>query len=189
MNFARRVRAPVWHHYPPMQERILVREEQPADHAAIRRVIAQAFGSATEADLVDALRAAGAASLSLVAERADEIVGHVLFSPVVPEAAPPACVMLGLGPLAVLPEFQRHSIGGRLVHTGLEKLRQRGVAGVVVMGQPEYYPRFGFVPASRLGLSFGVASRETAFFALELRLGALASCRGVVRYRPEFAGL
>jgi putative acetyltransferase len=164
---------------------LTVREEQPGDVEAIHRINEAAFGQALEARLVDALRRAGAVTLSLVAVADGEVVGHVLFSPVT-IGGHPGVEAVGLGPMAVLPHSQRRGVGSELVRSGLERLREAGYAAVVVLGHPDYYPRFGFRRASEHGLRWERDAPDAAFMALELRAGALSSCRGVVSYRPEF---
>jgi putative acetyltransferase len=171
-----------------------VRRERPEDRAAVQAVNELAFGRAAEADLVDALRTRGQATVSLVAVDAHEVVGHILFSPVTiqpagePARAPGAetVAALGLGPMAVLPARQRHGIGSLLVRRGLEACRDAGHGCVVVLGHPEYYPRFGFAPASRHGVIWEHPAPDEAFMLLELRAGALGGRGGVVRYQPEF---
>ncbi|MDH2236730.1 N-acetyltransferase [Pigmentiphaga sp. GD03639] len=130
---------------PPLP--MLIRPEQPHDIAAIDRVITRAFATAphasgTEARIVDALREAGALTLSLVAESHGEVVGHVALSPVALSDGTPG--WYGLGPLAVAPGHQGKGLGGQLVAHALDALRQRHAAGCVVLGEPEYYGRFGF---------------------------------------------
>jgi len=168
--------------HPP---ELTIRPEQPEDVAAIHRVVEQAFGRRAEADLVDAIRSNGRATLSLVAVGADEVVGHLLFSPVaVAGLAANACA--GLAPLAVLPAHQRRGIGGALVKAGLEACRRAGFAAAVVLGDPAYYRRFGFVSARQFGLSSEYDAPEDAFMALELRAGGLAGAKGPCRYADEF---
>lgn len=165
---------------------INVRKERPEDEAAVRKVNEQAFGSPEEANLVDALRANDKATLSLVAIEDDKVVGHILFSPVTIESDDRVVTAIGLAPMAVLPELQRRGIGSLLVKTGLSELKDSGHEIVVVLGHPEYYPRFGFTPASRYGVKSEYDVRDEVFMALELREEALASCAGVVKYQPEF---
>jgi len=162
---------------------VLIRREHPGDEAAVHRVNEDAFGGPDEAAIVEALRANGGVTLSLVAELDGTVIGHILFSPV---SIDPAGAAIGLAPMAVLPGHQRRGVGGSLVREGLELLRQAGHAAVVVLGHPEYYPRFGFVGASRFGLRCEFACPDEAFMAIELSPGALASRPGIVRYRPEF---
>ena len=163
-----------------------VRPERPGDVAAIRRVNEAAFGRAAEADLVDALRAHGRVSRSLVAERAGMIVGHILFSPVRIDSGRTSTAAIGLAPMAVLPAHQRAGIGSLLVRTGLAECGRAGHGCVVVLGHPEYYPRFGFVPASRHGLAWEHSAPDEAFMVLPFREDAIAAGGGVVRYAPEF---
>jgi putative acetyltransferase len=166
-----------------------VRRERPDDVAAIRRVHEEAFGRPAEADLVDALRARGKATLSLVAVRGERVVGHVLFSAVTIEAGDEVTAALGLGPMAVLPAHQRAGVGSLLVRAGLEACRRAGHGCVVVLGHPEYYPRFGFVPAGRHGLAWEHPAPDEVFMVLEFRPGALTGAGGIVRYEPEFGGV
>jgi putative acetyltransferase len=167
-----------------------VRRERPNDVAAIRTVNELAFGGATEAEIVDALRARGKATLSLVAVQAHRVVGHILFSPVTiasaGESGGEARAALGLGPMAVLPAHQRQGIGSLLVRTGLQACRDAGHGCIVVLGHPEYYPRFGFEPASRRGVAWEHPVPDEALMILELRPGALEGRGGIVRYQPEF---
>src|SRR5579859_1227422 len=163
-----------------------IRSEKGPDQAGIRAVNLAAFTPRpNEADLVDMLRQAGQCTLSLVALSDGRLVGHVLFSPVSLVPPQPQLHGLGLGPLAVLPEFQRQGIGSRLVIRGLEITRDAGFDFVVLLGDPAYYGRFGFRPAARFRLDNEYGAAE-AFMAMELRPRALADCSGLVQYRPEF---
>jgi putative acetyltransferase len=164
---------------------VTLRTELPADHAGVRRVNELAFGQPGEADVVDALRAAGAATLSLVAVDGDRVVGHILFSPVTVASPSGDFTALGLAPMAVLPELHRRGVGSRLVRAGLDELRRAGHEVVVVLGHPGYYPRFGFERASARGIRWEHDAPDEAFLVLELRPGALRGRGGVVRYRPE----
>jgi predicted N-acetyltransferase YhbS len=214
---------------------VRVRYEEPDDAPAIRKVTEAAFDSPVEAKIVDALRAAGVVTLSMVAViGADEIpagssegvstplstwgsecdswgggddaggqacedygaaagravggevIGHVLVTPVVLTTDQGEERLLGLGPVAVLPEHQGRGVGTQLVETCLERLRESGAAGVVVVGNPDYYGRFGFIPGGRWGLRWNVQAPEGHFLAIELSPGQLAGKGGVCRYRPEF---
>jgi putative acetyltransferase len=172
-----------------MAERIQIRAEAAEDRALVRRVNGLAFGREEEAALVERLHDAGAVVLSLVAVEAREIVGHILFSPVTIEAPSGSFEAVGLAPMAVLPDFQGRGIGSRLVGEGLGILERAGHDAVFVLGHPDYYPRFGFLRASRFGIRWETDCPDEAFMALELFAGALRNRRGVVRFRPEFAGL
>lgn len=178
---------------------IAIRDERAGDAAAIRAVLEAAFGQGEEAALVDALRASGAATWSLVATAGGEgagagdgasevVVGHVLFSPVAIDTPAGRRHAVGLAPLAVAPAAQRRGVGRALVEAGLARLRAAGHGAVIVLGDPAYYGRLGFVDARRFGLAWEVPGHEAAFQALELEPGALAGAAGTVRYRPEVMG-
>jgi putative acetyltransferase len=163
-----------------------IRPERGADTSEVRRVHELAFGQPVEADLVDRLRDACADALSLVAED-QVVVGHILFTPVIVESAARRVVGMGLAPMAVLPDRQRQGIGSQLVTRGLDILRERGCPFVVVVGHPEYYPRFGFERASTHGLaSQWDGMPDAAFMVLVLNARAMADVSGVATYRDEF---
>jgi putative acetyltransferase len=171
------------------ETQMAIRPEEPRDVEAIDRINELAFGGRVEANLVGALRAADAVILSLVAEAAGNVVGHILFSAVTIETAAGQMTAVGLAPMAVHPEHQRTGIGSELVVQGLRELQRRGHEAVVVLGHPEFYPRFGFARASRFGLRSAIECPDEAFMAIELQPGALATRAGLVRYRPEFTTL
>lgn len=127
--------------------------------------------------------------VSIVAWLGDEIVGHILFTPVTIAGAVPTepSALMGLGPMAVLPEHQRAGVGSTLVRHGLEACRLIGARASVVLGHPDYYPRFGFVPARPLGLACEFPAPDEAWLVAELEPGGLRGVSGTVRYRPEFA--
>lgn len=164
---------------------VQIRLELPDDELAVRETNEQAFGTPTEAMLVDRLRGSPE-SISLVATIGDRVVGHILFTPISIEPAVQVRVA-GLAPMAVRPENQRSGIGSQMVRAGLDHCRQHGYAAVVVVGHPELYPRFGFTRASTRGLTCEFPVRDEVFMAVELNTGALADVRGLVRYRPEFS--
>jgi putative acetyltransferase len=168
---------------------LFIRRERPEDIAAIHKVHELAFGRRAEADLVDALRTSGKATLSLVALEDGHIVGHILFSPVTIDAADRMFPAVGLAPMAVLPERQRHGIGSQLVKAGLLECRNAGYECVVVLGHPTYYPRFGFVQASRYGLKSEYEVPDEAFMVWAWHDEVLRDRGGVVRYQPEFYGV
>jgi putative acetyltransferase len=148
---------------------LVIRSATTADHAAIRAVVAAAFERDDEARMVDEARAAGAALVELVAEEDGEIVGHVRFNRM---TAPPGRRIAGLAPLSVRPDRQRRGIGEALTRAGLEALRALGAEACVVLGHPDYYPRFGFSTAAAARVISPYAA-SPAFMALELTPGAL----------------
>jgi putative acetyltransferase len=152
---------------------------------AILTVHRAAFGREDEARLVGQLYASGNHAFERLAEQDGEIIAHVLFSPVRVEHGDDGKA-LGLAPVAVVPDRQRHGIGTRLIEDALQVLRATPFRFVVVLGDPAYYGRFGFAPASRHGLhdTYGGGN---AFMTLTLREGGLDGYRGQVDYAPEFA--
>lgn len=164
---------------------LVIRSEQPQDVAGIRDVNRTAFDSTVEADIVDALRQRAQPFVSLVAVDGVEIIGHIAFSPVTLESHPDVPIA-GLAPMAVVPARQRRGIGSLLVRAGFDECLQLDFVAVVVLGHAEYYPRFGFVPASTFGLSSEFDVPDDVFMAAELWPAALSARRGVIRYHPAF---
>lgn len=164
----------------------VIRQETPGELAAIRDLNVAAFGGSTEADIVDLLRDAGALRYSLVAVDGNEVVGHLAFSPVSVTDGKRIVPALGLGPMAVSPSRQRQAIGTRLIEFWLEHLAEDKDNLVVLVGHPDYYPRFGFRPAKRFGIRWEHDVPDEAFMVLELRRGALEEISGVVRFHPAF---
>lgn len=165
---------------------ITVRAETPADQDAVRRVNQIAFGTDNEAKLIDALRENADPYLSFVAIENDQIVGHIFFSPVSIESESTMFTAMGLGPMAVLPDYQRQGIGSTLVEAGLNECRRIGHYIVVVVGHADYYPRFGFTPARGKGLQCEYDVPDDVFMVAELSPEALNGRQGRVRYHPEF---
>jgi putative acetyltransferase len=171
-----------------------VRAEYSQDIAAIHDVNVAAFGRDNEANLVDRLRGI-TSTFSFVAVESDSrserlrqrLVGHIFFSPVeIAGECLQDLLILGLAPVAVLPNYQRQGIGSLLIRYGLKECARLGFHAVVVLGSPTYYSRFGFVSAKDKGLGCEYAVPDEAFMALELVDSALAGCVGVVKYRSEF---
>ncbi len=171
------------------QKSITVRREKSGDAMAMRRVLEQAFGRRNEADLVDALRGAEIPLVSLVAVCDEQVVGHILFSPVTVESDDTRFHAVALGPMAVLPTHQNQGIGSELVRRGLEECRLAGHEVVFVLGHPNFYPRFGFVPAKQYGIRCEYNVPDDVFMALELRESALTGRTGTVKYQPEFGSV
>lgn len=167
--------------------KITIRHEVASDVDAVRRVNLAAFDHAMEADLVDTLRRTCRASLSLVAELDGQVVGHILFTPASLDTGGGLIEGMALAPMAVLPPLQRKGIGSRLVEEGLQILRDTACPFVILVGHADYYPRFGFEPASRHGLECqweGVP--DEAFMVAILDSARLEGVSGVARYRDEF---
>lgn len=158
-----------------------IRRETSADQAAIREVHRRSFPSEAEGELVDALREARRLTISLVAEVEGAIVGHVAFSPVTAGET----MGLGLAPVAVLPDYRRRGIAAELIRAGLAEAARIGGGYAVVLGEPEYYGRFGFRPAAEWGLHDAYGGGD-AFQALSFQPGAIPRGAGLVRYAPEF---
>ena len=168
---------------------IAVRAEEIQDRDAVHRINELAFGQPDEANLVDALRSKASPFISLVAIVDEQIAGHIFFSPVTIESGEGGFEAMGLAPMAVLPEYQNQGIGSQLVREGLKECGRIGHDIVVVLGHPEFYPRFGFAPASLKGLRSEYDVRDEVFMVAELSEGALGGRRGLVKYHPEFNNL
>jgi putative acetyltransferase len=166
---------------------VRIRKERPEDVSAIRQVNIQSFGRTMEADIVDKLRRDCKDLLSLVAVKEKEIVGHVAFNPVIVEGEYGTVRGMGLAPMAVLPRCQLQGIGSKLIRTGIARLRSRRCPFVIVLGHPQYYPRFGFEPASHCGIRSEWQVSDEAFMILVLDESEMRGTSGVAKYRPEFA--
>lgn len=159
-----------------------VREESPGDVAAIRNVNKRAFGQVQEGNIVDALRSNGAARLSLVATLNGRVVGHIMYSPV---SVSGEVTGAALGPMAVLPEHQRQGIGSKLIETGNRKLQDAGCPFIIVVGHANYYPRFGFRPASTHGIKCEWEVPDDVFMLLVLDQAKMRAVSGLAKYRHE----
>lgn len=154
------------------------------DRSEIRAIIEAAFGGPEEADLVDQLRGSEHLLISLVAEVDGSLVGHILFSRMWIDTSTGLVSAVALAPVAVRPDRQREGTGSRLIQHGLGLLRDRGERIVIVVGHPDYYPRFGF---SREKAKFLHSPfPPEVFMAMELSPGALDGIRGSVVYPAAF---
>jgi len=165
---------------------VLIRLENPDDAPLVHSVIVQTFKRDAEAKLADKLRRACTDHLSLVAEDKGAIVGHIMFTPV-HILNDKAIQGMGLAPMAVIPAQQRRGIGKLLVKESLKILREKGCPFVLVLGHPDYYPRFGFQPASR----FNIKSQwddvpDEAFMILVMDEKAIKDVSGTAWFRDEF---
>lgn len=166
---------------------LIVRTETVEDHDAISKIYEHAFAQKKEGDLIERLRRADRfiPELSLVAESDGTIVGHILFYPVLIRGESEAHMSLALAPMAVHPDCRRRGVGVRMVQEGLSAARDVGYDSVIVVGHPEYYPMFGFRPASTWNIRGPSDVSDDAFLALELIDGALKNVRGTVEYPEE----
>lgn len=165
-----------------------IREERPDDVAAIREVNRRAFGQDQEGNIVDAMRSNGAVLLSLVATLNSEVVGHVMYSPAtVGDGETGAAAGAALGPMSVVPEHQRHGIGSKLIEAGTQKLKDAGCPFIIVLGHANYYPRFGFTPASALGIKCEWDVPDDVFMVLVLDHSKMHGVSGLAKYRHEFS--
>ncbi len=170
---------------------LTIRPETPADYPAVREINLAAFDTAVEADLADSMRDTPEyiSELSLVAELDGVLVGHALFSEVTIEQETGKLTALSLGPIAVLPEHQRHGIGSALIEHGHQRGRELGYPFVVLIGHPWYYPRFGYVEARPHGLVTIWEVSDPVFMVCELKAGALGNAAGTIRYPEPFRNL
>jgi predicted N-acetyltransferase YhbS len=175
-------------HCQMTNDNLTIRPTSTADLAALEAVHTAAFPTDLEARLVKLLISRGQAAVSLAAVAEGRIVGHDLFSQTTCEGSTGVTRGLGLAPLAVLPEFERQGIGSALVRAGLEACQRQYTPWVVVLGEPAYYSRFGFQPASRYGLS-GDFGGGDAFQILVFNEQQSPDPGGHIRYDAEFRKL
>ncbi len=177
-----------------MNQKINIRKETPEDYEKVIQLTKKAFENLpfTEGDeykLVANLRKAPGfiSELSIVAELNGQIVGHILFTPLQIKNGLETFDSLVLGPVSVLPEFQKMGIGGQLIRAGHQKARELGFQSVILVGHPEYYPRFGYRKASGWGIKTQIPlPSDDVFMAVELIEGALNGVSGMVIFPPEF---
>ncbi len=165
---------------------MIIRLEKPDDQEKIRNINSAAFDTNDEANLVDALRKSGTPLISLVAEEKGELIGHILFSPVSLEGNQPTPLIAGLGPMAVIPECQNKGVGSMLVEEGLRYCKTSGYKAIVVLGHPEYYPRFGFVPSINYDIKSEYQVPPEIFMVKELEEFALKGIDGTIKYHQAF---
>lgn len=161
----------------------MIRHARASDHAAIREINEAAFAKPDEARLIEALRDAGDVMFELVAEADGAVVGHILFSRLWADRTE---LIAALAPMAVRPDHQRKGLGGQLVERGIEACREFGAHAVIVLGHPDYYPRFGFSAQAASNVT-SPYSGSPAFMALELERGTLTEPM-FVAYPDAFSG-
>lgn len=163
-----------------------IREEKKSDQGVVYEVNAAAFPSNEEAELVNRLRKTADPIISLVAEEQGVVAGHILFTPVALDSNA-FLNLMGLAPMAVLPDFQRHGIGSALIDAGLAQCQQLGVGAVIVLGHAEYYPKFGFVPSIQFGIKSEYDVPDDVFMITELVKDYLRDQHGTIQYHGEFS--
>lgn len=167
---------------------IRVRQEQATDREAVYLIHQNAFKQTNEADLVNALRNSEAfiPELSIVAVIDEKVLGHLLFTRISITDGNASHESLALAPVAVDPVYQSQGIGSALIREGLFLAKKLGFKSIIVLGHEHYYPKFGFVSASRWQIKAPFNVPENAFMALELAPGSLESVSGTVKYAKEF---
>ncbi len=165
---------------------MIIRPESADDHDGIWQINSEAFGTEAEANLINTLRQSGIPLISLVAEEDGQLIGHILFSPVTLQGDSVDAAIAGLAPMAVRPRWQRQGVGTKLVAEGLKRCRQAGYGAVVVLGHPEYYPRFGFVPSVEYDIRCAYDVPAEVFMVKELLESFLTGVCGTIDYHPAF---
>ena len=172
---------------------LIIREERKDDYLSVYRVVKSAFGgteytSGDEQYLVVRLRGSSSflPELSIVAEFNGEIIGHIMFTEAVIREGDKNHQTLTLGPVSVLPEYQKKGIGSRLIEEGHDAARRLGYRSVLLVGHPEYYPRFGYRPAEVFGIKTYLELPPRVFMACELTKNGLEGVSGTVNFAPEF---
>ncbi|MDP3431397.1 MAG: N-acetyltransferase [Bacteroidota bacterium] len=177
-----------------MNQNITIRQETPGDYARVVELTEKAFetmpfSDGNEDKLVENLHKANTfiPELSLVAEMDGQIAGHILFTPMRIKSDQETFESLVLGPVSVLPEFQKQGIGSQLILAGHQKAKELGFQSVILIGHQEYYPRFGYKPASTWGIKTQIPlPSDDVFMAVELIEGSLSGVSGMVVFPPEF---
>ncbi|WP_204478324.1 GNAT family N-acetyltransferase [Aeromonas veronii] len=162
----------------------MLRTERPGDMLPVYELLSAAFGRSDEAELVNRLRECGAAVVTMVEEEEYEFMGHLMLSPITINGMEGP--WLGLAPVAVHPDWQGQGIGSDLIREGLDTALEMDWKGVVVLGDPAYYSRFGFRPASEFGLHCIYEVPADCFMAMELQERGFVGVQGEVLYHPLF---
>lgn len=175
-----------------------IRQEQPQDEVVVFEINASAFSSESEANLVSTLRKQEPRCISIVAESDGVILGHLMLSPVTLHDTTKVTTnnttnnttkleLYGLAPMAVHPNHQNQGIGSALVKEGLRLCKAAEIDAVVVLGHPEFYPRFGFTPSSGFNIVSEFDVPEEVFMILEIKKGVLDEYSGTIKYHSAFS--
>lgn len=167
--------------------KLIIREEQERDFDEIYRLNHEAFARSEEAELINELRENNGIIISLVALLSNLIVGHILYTPCKINSHKNKLTGAALGPMAVLPGYQKKGIGRKMVEEGIEIISEAGYPFIAVLGYPEYYSKFGFTPAGKHGLQCQWDVEDNAFMILPLDSERTDEITGTVNYRPEFS--
>ena len=171
-----------------MMPKTIIRTETIHDFKAIYDINQKAFGQNDESELINKLRQSDAfiPGLSLVAQKGEKLVGHILFTRIYIVSKDERYPSLALAPMSVLPEFQKQGIGKLLIHEGLDKVKSLGESSVIVLGHEHYYPKFGFQPASNWNISCPFEVPNPVFMGIELMTDGLQGVEGTVEYAKPF---
>ena len=171
-----------------MNQSIIIRNEKISDIDKIWEINADVFKMDAEANLVNELRDSGCDFISLVAETGNEVVGHILFTPVELSGNPDLRIM-GLAPMAVDDQYRKKGIGSGLIKAGLESCKSLNFGAVVVLGHPDYYPKFGFEPSVNFDIKSEYDVPDEVFMLTELVPGYLKNNTGIIKYHEAFANV
>jgi len=163
-----------------------IRTEKKTNIEKIWQINVKAFETELEANLVNTIRSSGISNISLVYEENNELVGHIFLTPVKLIGDTSGLRLMGLGPIAVKPKDQNKGIGSSLVKAGIQQCLNKGYDAIVVLGHPNYYPKFGFVPSVRYGIKSEYEVPEEVFMVLGLKENALKGKKGIVKYHKAF---
>ena len=165
-----------------------IRNEVQVDIEKVYFLNEAAFETNEEANIVNTLREKVEGVISLVATKEDEVVGHIMFSPVDINGVS-GKIFYGLAPMAVSPSCQNKGIGSLLVEAGLKACKAQNISAVFVLGHPNYYPRFGFTPTTRFAIKSEYDVPDDVFMALELQAGSLREVNGILKYSKVFGSV
>ncbi|PEC37647.1 GNAT family N-acetyltransferase [Bacillus toyonensis] len=172
---------------------VTIRQEQKNDYRKTEEVVKEAFlneefSDKKEHELVKRIRECDAfiPELSIVAVD-KEIVGHIMLSKITIEQGGTTVDSLALAPVSIAPSHQKKGIGGKLITAALEKAKELGYGSVVVLGHPEYYPKFGFERASQWNIKAPFEVPDEVFMVMELRENTRQGVEGIVQYSSAFA--